>query len=79
MNTLKPLLLIAVLAAVGYGVYHRINSGPETPPPGVADGWARLQARIPGRELPMETRALGFASGLPSCASFQFPARINPR
>ncbi|HEV3138162.1 MAG TPA: L,D-transpeptidase family protein [Pirellulales bacterium] len=39
MNTLKPLLVVAVLAGIGYGVYVRINSGHNSPPPGVADGW----------------------------------------
>ncbi|MGD9720608.1 MAG: LysM peptidoglycan-binding domain-containing protein [Pirellulales bacterium] len=34
MNTLKPLLICAVLAGIGYGVYVRINSGSDTPPPG---------------------------------------------
>lgn len=39
MNTLKPLLTVAVLAGIGYGVYVRINSGNDAPPPGVAEGW----------------------------------------
>ncbi len=39
MNTLKPLLVVAVLAGIGYGVYVRINSGSNEPPPGVAEGW----------------------------------------
>ncbi len=39
MNTLKPLLTVAVLAGIGYGVYIRINSGNDAPPPGVAEGW----------------------------------------
>src|SRR5262249_7282718 len=39
VNTLKPLLVVAVLAGIGYGVYVRINSGNDTPPPGVEDGW----------------------------------------
>lgn len=40
MNTLKPLLICAVLAGIGYGVYVRINNGHDTPPPGVAEGWS---------------------------------------
>ena len=39
MNTLKPLLVVAVLAGIGYGVYVRINGGHNSPPPGVAEGW----------------------------------------
>ena len=40
MNSLKPLLTVAVLAGIGYGVYVRINSGADAPPPaGVAAGW----------------------------------------
>ena len=39
MNTLKPLLVVAVLAGIGYGVYVRINSGHNAQPPGVAEGW----------------------------------------
>jgi hypothetical protein len=39
VNTLKPLLTVAVLAGIGYGVYVRINSGTDAPPAGVAAGW----------------------------------------
>jgi LysM repeat protein len=39
VNTLKPLLVVAVLAGIGYGVYVRINGGHNSPPPGVAEGW----------------------------------------
>jgi len=39
VNTLKPLLTVAVLAGIGYGVYVRINSGNDAPPPGIAEGW----------------------------------------
>lgn len=39
MNTLKPLLIVAVLAGVGYGVYIRLNRGADAPPPPVAEGW----------------------------------------
>ncbi len=38
MNTLKPLLIVAVLAGIGYGVYLRLNGGNGAPPP-VAEGW----------------------------------------
>ena len=33
VNSLKPLLIVAVLAGIGYGVYVRINSGSDAPPP----------------------------------------------
>ncbi len=39
MNTLKPLLICAVLAGIGYGVYVRINSGNDVPPPGAPQDW----------------------------------------
>lgn len=39
MNTLKPLLMVAVLGGIGYGVYVRLNRGNSAPPPPVAEGW----------------------------------------
>ncbi|NUQ64379.1 MAG: hypothetical protein HUU20_18080, partial [Pirellulales bacterium] len=40
MNSLKNLFIIAVLAAVAYGVYVSLNKeNQSTPPSGVADGW----------------------------------------
>ncbi len=39
MNTLKPLLICAVLAAIGYAVYVRINGGEGPPPPGAPQDW----------------------------------------
>lgn len=40
MNSLKPLLTVAVLAGIGYGAYVRINRDVGAPPPaGVAAGW----------------------------------------
>ena len=52
MNSLKNLMIIAVLAAVGYGVYvslsrNNVDSGQ---PPGVADGWpAAPKVELPSR------------------------------
>lgn len=46
MNTLKPLLTVAVLAGIGYGVYVRINSGNDTPPAGVATDWAAPKVQL---------------------------------
>lgn len=39
VSSLKPLLMVAVLAGIGYGVYCRLNSAPSAPPAGVVDGW----------------------------------------
>jgi LysM repeat protein len=39
VNSLKPLLIVAVLAGIGYGVYVRINGGNNAPPPDIAPGW----------------------------------------
>jgi lipoprotein-anchoring transpeptidase ErfK/SrfK len=43
VNTLKPLLTVAVLAGIGYGVYIRLNTGGNGPPP-VAAGWNNTPA-----------------------------------
>jgi lipoprotein-anchoring transpeptidase ErfK/SrfK len=51
VNTLKPLLIVAVLAGVGYGVYVRLNRGANAPPPPVAAGWDSA----PAVELPSES------------------------
>ena len=40
MNTLKPLLIIAIVSGIGYGVWSRVNRKPDAPPPPVADDWA---------------------------------------
>lgn len=50
MNTLKPLLTVAVLAGIGYGVYIRLNTGNNGPPP-VAAGWNNT----PAIQLPDQT------------------------
>lgn len=54
MNSLKPLLTVAVLAGIGYGVYVRINSGADAPPPaGVAAGWdATPKVQLPDSTSP---------------------------
>lgn len=50
MNSLKNLLIIAVLAAVGYGVYASLQRNNADPgqPPGVAEGWPT----VPKVEMP---------------------------
>jgi hypothetical protein len=53
VNTLKPLLIVAVLAGIGYGVYVRINNGSDAPPPGAPEGWdAQPQVQLPGGTAP---------------------------
>ena len=53
MNTLKPLLIVAVLAGIGYGVYVRLNRGANAPPPRVAEGWETGPAvQLPGQPSP---------------------------
>ena len=59
VNTLKPLLVVAVLAGIGYGVYVRINSGHNAPPPGVAEGWETA----PKVQLPDSAQPGGVAWG----------------
>jgi LysM repeat protein len=39
VNSLKPILIAAVLAGIGYGVYVRINGGSNAPPPGAPQSW----------------------------------------
>src|SRR5687768_13063673 len=34
VNSLKPLIVLAVLGGVGFGVYRALNRGPSEPPPG---------------------------------------------
>ena len=50
MNFLKNLMIIAVLAAVGYGVYVSLarNNADPGQPPGVAEGWPA----VPKVEMP---------------------------
>ena len=51
VNSLKPLLTVAVLAGIGYGVYIRLNAGANAPPPPVEAGWNSS----PDIQLPGET------------------------
>ena len=56
MNSLKNLLIIAVLGAVGYGVYVSLarNNADNNQPPGVAEGWPT----VPKVELPSANATL---------------------
>ena len=53
MNSLKNLLILAVLGAVGYGVYASLmrNNADNGQPPGIAEGWPT----VPKVELPSAT------------------------
>jgi lipoprotein-anchoring transpeptidase ErfK/SrfK len=71
VNTLKPLLIVAVLAGVGYGVYIRLNRGAGAPPPSVAEGWDTT----PSVELPNQASAAPWGpSGAPTAAPTAPPA-----
>jgi len=39
VNALKPLVVLAILGGIGYGVYHRLNGKPESTPPGAPKEW----------------------------------------
>jgi hypothetical protein len=84
MNSVKNLLIIAVLAAVGYGVYISLvrNNAEPSPPPGVADGWPTVPkvelpstkaSPPPGGPLPLSslgsTQAPGGTSSQPAALS----------
>jgi lipoprotein-anchoring transpeptidase ErfK/SrfK len=74
MNTLKPLLIVAVLAGVGYGVYIRLNRGADAPPPPVAAGWDAA----PAVEIPGEASAAPWGpTGAPQVGSAP-PAQQPP-
>ncbi len=67
MNSLKNLFIIAVLAAVAYGVYVSMSQDTRsTPPAGVADGWGDpINVEIPGSgsALPFDASS-GIGTGL---------------
>ncbi|HEX4142487.1 MAG TPA: LysM peptidoglycan-binding domain-containing protein [Pirellulales bacterium] len=46
MNTLKPLLIFAVLIGVCYGVYSRINNKPAAPPPEAMVNWDTAEPNV---------------------------------
>lgn len=39
MNSLKPLLIVAIVGGIGYGVWGRLSRKPDVMPPGARDGW----------------------------------------
>lgn len=66
MNTLKPLLIVAVLAGIGYGVYVRINNGNDAPPPGVPEGWDATPPQVQLSEGTTPASTAPWASGGPA-------------
>lgn len=48
MNSIKPLITIAVLGGIGYVVYVQLNSKPSTPPPGAPQNWESATVQMPG-------------------------------
>ncbi|MDD4270260.1 MAG: LysM peptidoglycan-binding domain-containing protein [Pirellulaceae bacterium] len=61
MNSLKTMLLVAILASVAYGVYVTINGPAATPPPGAPEDW---QSGPPSVSLPEGMgEAPGFSLG----------------
>lgn len=71
MNTLKPLMIVAVLAGIGYGVYVRLNRGNNAPPP-VAEGWDSA----PSVQMPDQTSDAPWsqpATGEPGSPPAQMP------
>ncbi|REK12040.1 MAG: LysM peptidoglycan-binding domain-containing protein [Planctomycetota bacterium] len=58
VNSLKPLVIVAVLAGIGYGVYVRLNTGGGTPPV-VKPGWDTIpQVQLPeGGSAPWDAAA----------------------
>lgn len=79
MNTLKPLLICAVLAGIGYGVYVRINKGNNGPPPGVPQDWsASPEVQMGDATMPGDVQVWpGDASGAPGAAA-PFAASAPP-
>ena len=76
MNTLKMLLVFAVLGGVGYGVYNRLNSRPDTLPPGAPETWGDAPTvQMPGQPSATGGDGSPAMNGTPSPGS-PFPA--NP-
>ncbi len=73
MNSLKTMLLVAVLASVAYGVYVTINSPAATPPPGAPEDWQSAPPSISLPESMDETP--GFSLGGPSANP---PSGVSP-
>ena len=72
MNSLKNLLIIAVLGAVGYGVYVSLahNNADNNQPPGVAEGWPT----VPKVELPSATTTVPPGGSLAAAGNPPAPA-----
>ncbi|HEX3727734.1 MAG TPA: L,D-transpeptidase family protein [Pirellulales bacterium] len=71
MNTLKPLLIAAVLAGIGYGVYVRINGGNDAPPPGAPESWdSAPKVELPVNTAPSSPTWLGASGGAGAAPPF---------
>jgi hypothetical protein len=69
VNTLKPLLIVAVLAGIGYGVYVRINNGSDAPPPpGAPEGWGNATVQL--SDTPAPSSSPFPSTGAPSTSPF---------
>lgn len=72
MNSLKNLVIIAVLAAVGYGIYVSLvrNNADPGPPLGMAEGWPTVpKVEMPSAKVPLTPGgplALGSAAPRPA-------------
>ena len=68
MNSLKTLFVVAMLAAVAYGVYVTINNSPSTPPPEAPQDWSTsVDIQMPGLETESGLGPIGgdLAGGTP--------------
>ena len=80
MNFLKNLLILAVLAAVGYGIYVSLTRNNVDPgqPPGVAEGWPA----VPKVELPANhrrRRAVRWRWAELPCGPLRAPVRASAK
>ncbi len=77
MNSLKNLLIIAVLGAVGYGMYVSLarTNADNNQPPGVAEGWPT----VPKVELPSANTTLPPGGSLAASGNPPAPAGASRR
>src|SRR5438132_96 len=68
VNTLKPLLIVAVLAGIGYGVYVRINSGNDAPRGDAYASAPPFNAAAPSATGPAQNSPTPDVAGNPTAA-----------
>ncbi len=84
MNSLKNLLIIAILGAVGYGVYVSLarNNADNGQPPGVAEGWPSVpKVELPSANTttpPGGSLAINVTPGSPAGAGVPLPGGMAP-